>query len=83
MPHFKTLRALRILFSGNAMSVPDFAGQYAPEQPRWLLPCRLFLGRMQAAGYVKKRNGKFELTEKGKVEIENELFHEVKRADNT
>lgn len=82
MPHFKTLKALRIL-SGSAMSALDFAGQYAPkESSNWLLACRLFLGRIAKAGLVKKRNGKFELTEKGKLEIETELFHETKRADN-
>ena len=73
MSRFKTQRALRIL-SGNALSVPDFAGLYAPEQPQWLLPCRLFLGRIQKAGLIKKRNGKYELTEKGRIEIESELF---------
>lgn len=82
MPKFKALKSLRIL-SGNALSALDFAGQYAPEEPsNWLLPCRLFLGRIAKAGLVKKRNGKFELTEKGREEIENELFHEVKRTDN-
>lgn len=81
MPHFKTLKALRIL-SGGHLSAPDFAGQYAPQHPKNVLCALLFLGRIQAAGLVKKRNGKFELTEKGREEIENELFHETKRADN-
>lgn len=76
MPHYKTQKALRIL-SGSAMSAPDFAGLYAPEQPKWLLPCRLFLGRIQKAGLIKKRNGKYELTEKGKQEIEELFTHKI------
>lgn len=73
MSRFKTLKALRIL-SGRAMSAFDFAGQYAPRHPKNVLCALLFLGRIQKAGLIKKRNGKFELTENGKKELESELF---------
>lgn len=76
MPHYKTLKALRIL-SGRAMSAFDFAGLYSPEHPKRLLCALLFLGRIQKAGLIKKRNVKFELTEKGKQEIEELFTHKI------
>lgn len=59
------------------MSAFDFAGLYSPEHPKRLLCALLFLGRIQKAGLIKKRNVKFELTEKGKQEIEELFTHKI------